>query len=293
MPIRVVCPSCATQLSIKDEYAGRSGKCPKCGARVETSSQDLPAPLSLPKPIPEEIEEVPKAATTANPLPPRATPSETKRERNEHIVGAVRSRRHRHDNEGDHVRPSKSSSGLVVGLAVAGAILFICCGGVGVLFLSGLQKVKEDRIAENKGEDPDTPNPATVNDPALRVKSGDLLGNYRRDPEFAADKWGGKKYLIEFTFSDALEDADGRPVIADDADKGFRRPTVVARLANRKGFKAGRPHTFHVEGTVKGPVQVKDAKWFSKWADLPVPFGALSGQVLVIEDGRIVPEPKP
>src|SRR5438105_14410769 len=31
MPVRVVCPSCATQLNIKDEHAGRPVKCPKCG----------------------------------------------------------------------------------------------------------------------------------------------------------------------------------------------------------------------------------------------------------------------
>ncbi|MDB5334865.1 MAG: Zn-dependent protease with chaperone function, partial [Planctomycetaceae bacterium] len=34
MPIRVTCGSCQKSLSVKDEYAGKSGKCPQCGAAV-------------------------------------------------------------------------------------------------------------------------------------------------------------------------------------------------------------------------------------------------------------------
>ena len=33
--IAVQCPGCRTQLSVKDELAGRSGKCPKCGHQVK------------------------------------------------------------------------------------------------------------------------------------------------------------------------------------------------------------------------------------------------------------------
>lgn len=43
--IHTRCPSCDSQLNVKEELAGKSGKCPKCGATVE-----------IPKPIPPATE---------------------------------------------------------------------------------------------------------------------------------------------------------------------------------------------------------------------------------------------
>ena len=41
--IQVACSGCGTKLKVKDELAGRSGKCPKCGGKVK-----IPVPLTLP-----------------------------------------------------------------------------------------------------------------------------------------------------------------------------------------------------------------------------------------------------
>lgn len=43
MPIHVECPSCRAALKVKDEFAGRKGKCPKCGKTVEIPNR-TPAP---------------------------------------------------------------------------------------------------------------------------------------------------------------------------------------------------------------------------------------------------------
>ena len=41
--IQVSCSGCGTKLKVKDELAGRSGKCPKCGGRIK-----IPVPLAVP-----------------------------------------------------------------------------------------------------------------------------------------------------------------------------------------------------------------------------------------------------
>lgn len=43
MPIRVICPGCQQALSVKDELAGRRGKCPKCSGVIQ-----IPAAASAP-----------------------------------------------------------------------------------------------------------------------------------------------------------------------------------------------------------------------------------------------------
>ena len=43
MPVRVVCPTCATVLSVKDEHAGRAVKCPKCNSVIQ-AAQPTAAP---------------------------------------------------------------------------------------------------------------------------------------------------------------------------------------------------------------------------------------------------------
>jgi predicted Zn finger-like uncharacterized protein len=62
MPIRLTCPSCSATLSVKDEFAGRAVKCPKCGGVIPASQ---PAPASPPAPAP---------SAPAQPAPPKAAP---------------------------------------------------------------------------------------------------------------------------------------------------------------------------------------------------------------------------
>ena len=34
MAMRITCPGCGRQLTVKDEHTGRTGKCPGCGKRI-------------------------------------------------------------------------------------------------------------------------------------------------------------------------------------------------------------------------------------------------------------------
>lgn len=63
MPIRLVCPSCSAALSVKDEYAGRAVKCPKCGGVIPASSAGAAAPTPS-KPA------MPSLPTSPPPAPP-------------------------------------------------------------------------------------------------------------------------------------------------------------------------------------------------------------------------------
>ena len=71
MPIRIACPSCSATLSVKDEFAGRAVRCPKCGTVIPaTAHQPAATPSPPPKGAFEAIDE-PTAGTggkTAEPV---------------------------------------------------------------------------------------------------------------------------------------------------------------------------------------------------------------------------------
>ncbi len=54
MPISVTCPQCSTTLKVKDELAGKRGKCPKCQGAVQipaaSAAETKPAPPFAPQP---------------------------------------------------------------------------------------------------------------------------------------------------------------------------------------------------------------------------------------------------
>lgn len=83
MPITITCPSCAHKLKIKDEFAGRKVRCPRCSEVVRASTPEEPVDAApparpprtppSPPPVPErherddddlgdDIENTPKAA---------------------------------------------------------------------------------------------------------------------------------------------------------------------------------------------------------------------------------------
>ena len=47
MTIRFTCPECGVPMKIKDELAGKSGKCPKCKAAFVVPSADIPEDETL------------------------------------------------------------------------------------------------------------------------------------------------------------------------------------------------------------------------------------------------------
>ena len=61
MPIQVNCPSCRASLNVKDGFAGKSGKCPKCGEIIQ-----------VPEPTPQPASGVakPKSTGEGTPIPP-------------------------------------------------------------------------------------------------------------------------------------------------------------------------------------------------------------------------------
>lgn len=95
MPIRLVCPSCSAALSVKDEYAGRAVKCPKCGGVIPAStpgavsSPSKPSVPALPPPPPEPA---PEPAPARNPFEVLDTPEPPKRATGGRLTGKVSKR---------------------------------------------------------------------------------------------------------------------------------------------------------------------------------------------------------
>ena len=50
MPIAVRCPSCSASFSVKDEYAGKRTKCPKCGGPLSIPTKDIADTVRMPYP---------------------------------------------------------------------------------------------------------------------------------------------------------------------------------------------------------------------------------------------------
>ncbi|MDX1946499.1 MAG: M48 family metallopeptidase [Pirellulaceae bacterium] len=78
MPITVTCPACQNTLKVKDEYAGKKGKCPKCQALMPIPAlvgAAAPAAVAA-KPVNREASRpAPKPATSVNSAPaPAAAP---------------------------------------------------------------------------------------------------------------------------------------------------------------------------------------------------------------------------
>jgi len=76
--IHLTCPGCGLKLKVKDSLAGRSGKCPKCGAKVsigrpEQTSYEEPeatADSANARPVPEGSPKAPAMAASDDPSAP-------------------------------------------------------------------------------------------------------------------------------------------------------------------------------------------------------------------------------
>jgi predicted Zn finger-like uncharacterized protein len=108
MPLRVVCPSCSTQLSVRDEFAGRAVKCPKCGGVIPPGPSPDAPPAEAPKPSPEQIDAAfqafggspsepaptpPSSASSDDAPEPRSRPTAASARPKAEPVGADRPRR--------------------------------------------------------------------------------------------------------------------------------------------------------------------------------------------------------
>src|SRR5262249_26076006 len=102
--IRFPCPSCGATISAADEYAGRKGKCPRCGGISSIPSVSLKAspPARKPRPADDEpdVAEPEEAVAAEEDLPPR-------RRRADEDGDDDRPRRRRDDDEDDEDRPRR------------------------------------------------------------------------------------------------------------------------------------------------------------------------------------------
>jgi predicted Zn finger-like uncharacterized protein len=156
MPVRVTCPQCATQLNIRDEYAGRAVKCPKCGSVIPPAAPpspvEPPVPPAVsssgPPPLPEPASPPPPPAATESSRP-TARPSERKprREDDEDDDRPRRKPRRRDDDEDDdrprRARQEGGKSGAPLILGIIAGIFLLCCGGIGGLGYYFYRKGKE------------------------------------------------------------------------------------------------------------------------------------------------------
>ncbi|MBM3981106.1 MAG: hypothetical protein FJ304_12620 [Planctomycetes bacterium] len=151
MPIRLTCPSCSTALSVKDEFAGRAVKCPKCNGVIPGSRPAAPAPAP-----PADPPHAPPKATPVpgKPVPPRAggePAAPGAKIKGKPVAGgdwaepvdddepAPRRKRpaRRRDDDDYNDRPARRDRGPAGSGGGAGVVLIICCtvllvcGGLG------------------------------------------------------------------------------------------------------------------------------------------------------------------
>lgn len=144
MPIRLVCPGCSTQLNVKDEYAGRAVKCPKCGDVIPATKPTSPLPQATAPRSPaveETVEPVPRARPVRS-----ADSSKSSRDRAEESPSHKRVRR----KERDEPEQRRSSNTGVI-LAVVGFFLLACCGGIsyGVYWFFNKAKETVNEVVDN------------------------------------------------------------------------------------------------------------------------------------------------
>src|SRR5262245_36012680 len=74
MSIQVSCAACQAQFRVKDEHAGRTGRCPRCKAPVQVPAATVHASAAAAPPQPDEPDEYTLADA---PRMPRAVPLRT------------------------------------------------------------------------------------------------------------------------------------------------------------------------------------------------------------------------
>jgi predicted Zn finger-like uncharacterized protein len=181
MALRITCPSCSTQLSVRDEFAGRSVKCPKCAAVIPPEAGAAPA-APPPAPAGNEVDDAFKNFT--GPPPSAARPSarpvddedrpvrrprddeddrerdrgdrdrdRDDRDRDRDDRGRPRRRPHDDDEDDDRGRPRRprpmrgppreSGGGGGKVLLIVGLVFLLLCAGVGFGIYWMVNKAKQ------------------------------------------------------------------------------------------------------------------------------------------------------
>lgn len=140
--IRFACPGCAAEYSVKDDKAGKSGKCPKCGTQFVIPGAEVAPPLTPPAPVPLPF--VPDSGSPAEDRPLRRQKSRAYDQEEEDDEDERPSRRGRHRRRDDEtqswVAANRSTFRMTSGImsiitAVGNLLCTLGCAVIGGGFL--------------------------------------------------------------------------------------------------------------------------------------------------------------
>jgi len=249
MPVRIVCPSCSAALSVRDDLAGRTFRCPKCGGVI-------PASQSL-----EEPDEPARAAKTGSKVTGQPVQRAKKVEEDEEGEQPKKSRKKRDEDEEDDRGKKKKGGGGGMILAIIGGILLVCCGGTGLTgyFVYNFLAKKAEEVRKDFTDKVDKQNPPANTGPALEVKAETLAKEYKDKPAAADSNYKGKTVLVEgklqditFTFiGEVYAILEGIP---DESGKGLGTSIrcVMAKKDVNKLLDTSRGQTLKLQGKCDG-----------------------------------------
>lgn len=129
-----------------------------------------------------------------------------------------------------------------------------------------------------------------------RVEVDALNAFYAGRPPFKKHPREGERVLCKMLSIDAwgAKDDEFKPVILAESGGGFRRPSAIFRLSESQGFKTGDDYysTLYIEGTLRGPVAFDAAPWAKSWAKLEATSPRAAAYFILVDDARLVAEPK-
>ncbi len=169
MPISIVCTHCTAPLTVKDEYAGKRIKCPKCAGILQ-----LPGAAAPIAEVPPPVSETPKAEAEFAFEKGEDKPRAKRREKDEGGEKA-KSRKRRRDEDDDE--PKKKGGALKVVLIVLGSLFLVCGGAVVGVWFFVLKPAIESATAKfsSKASESKAPEPLAKATPPTSG-SGERLG---------------------------------------------------------------------------------------------------------------------
>jgi hypothetical protein len=241
MPISVTCGSCSAAFTVKDEYAGKRAKCPKCGEPFTVPAAAVPPPPAAPvvarpvvaKPVaPPASPSRERAATRDDDDTPRAKrrnrddddedkkprsrrrdddeDDQPKRKRGEDSDNdqpkrrrgddgdddKPRSRRRRQDDDDDE--PKKKSAWPII-LGILGALVLVCGGGCGAMWIFYINPaIEQVKANSSRLSTVSLPPPKVVpaeterpreEPPVADLKLPELMDSLRTDRKKYDKKW--------------------------------------------------------------------------------------------------------
>lgn len=171
MPIAVTCSGCSTSFSVKDEYAGKRAKCPKCGEPITIPATAGPAdtvkmppgafparPAAKPRPV-ENEDDRPQSKRRSDDEDEEKPKAKAKR-----LADAPdeKSKAKRRDDE-----PKKKKSVLPLILGILAGLVLLCGGGAAAIWFLVIVPAANNATAKLASAFPTTPQGETVTIPKL------------------------------------------------------------------------------------------------------------------------------